>query len=433
MYIGSLDILENSLQIGDQILPTTNPIQIKRKSTVPTTEPSSVFRANYNEDLDIIKLHKHIRDIFAYERKVKLPLLIKQLEYEKEQVGSPQSVTKRKDSKIYIECLEKEIIRIKQQAEYKSYLSNCKPLLTSFVSIGVKQNIVTFDGNGCSTKKVYNKDSDGDDTTSQRMKIIDRYLELVTQIAGSYITLELEKPIVNISLCPECNTQIGDIESGHCPSCGMERDFMVESMPEEDSSSVRQLDQFTMNYQHRDEVSDAKENFETELAKYQGKKVGPAIKEKLFDKLKAYFSQIGFTSAAEIRMMPLNSDGRTRGPSNKDLMIGALISIGEKEAIEDINHICACMWGWKLPDVTHLESLVKNDHDKTQYIQKAFPDHRISSLNVRFLLKMLLQRWGHKCLGDDFKDIQTSKIKLYHRDRYEFVCSKLGWETPTED
>jgi hypothetical protein len=284
------------------------------------------------------------------------------------------------------------------------YKREAIPYLDAYYKLGKTPKIISF----TSKKKTPETDISDKDKNKTRLIIIKCFLA----IAEKHIIVDV---LHNVDLsdpnCPSCTQLLDDDGTGLqvCENCGFERiGFNID----ENMSSHRN------GYQDR-------ENFIKALAKYQGKIVPDkdlvADVVQLLDK---HFASYGMDTGEVIRKRSLNKRGRKNGTS-KELMYQALSEI-QRPLYDFTNYFCYVYWGWKLPDVTHLETQILTDYDKTQVVLDGLPKDRKSSLNTQFRLLKHLELVGHPCSPDDFRVIKTRSIIEDHNDLWYQMVVDVG-------
>jgi hypothetical protein len=109
-------------------------------------------------------------------------------------------------------------------------------------------------------------------------------------------------------------------------------------------------------------------------------------------------------------------------------MYKALKDTGNSDYYDHINIILNEMWGWVLPDVSHLEDKIMEDYDTSQRIYEVIPKDRKSSLNSQFRLFKHLRRLGYPCKSKDFRIPTTHDILEFHNSTWAKMCEILNWE-----
>jgi hypothetical protein len=284
------------------------------------------------------------------------------------------------------------------------YKKEVMPYLDAYYKLGRTPKVISF------TTKKKNSESDESDKDKDRVRLM--IIAFFLSIADKYIVMDIlhNVEVTNLN-CPSCDQPLDDDGSGMqvCESCGFERiGFNID----ENMSSHRN------GYQDR-------ENFIKALAKYQGKIVpDKEVVNEVVQLLDEHFASYGRDTGEVIRQLPLNKRGRKNGTS-KELMYQALSDI-QKPLYDFTNYFCYVYWGWKLPDVTHLESQILSDYDKTQVILDGLPKDRKSSLNTQFRLLKHLELVGYPCSQDDFRVIKTRSILEDHNELWYQMVTGAG-------
>ena len=109
-------------------------------------------------------------------------------------------------------------------------------------------------------------------------------------------------------------------------------------------------------------------------------------------------------------------------------MLKALKDIGCSGFYDHLNVILNEMWGWLLPDISHLEDQIMEDYDVSQRVYETLPKDRKSSLNSQFRLYKHLRRLGFPCKSKDFRIPATHDILEFHNTIWAKICEILDWE-----
>lgn len=284
------------------------------------------------------------------------------------------------------------------------YKKEAIPYLDAYYKLGKTPKVISF----TSKKKEREIEPYNGDKQNVRLIIIKCYLAMAEKqiIVDVFHNVDLSN-----SNCPSCSQLLDDDGSGLqlCENCGFEKiGFNID----ESMSSHRN------GYQDR-------ENFIKALAKYQGKIVpDKEVVTEIVILLDKHFISYGMDTGEIIRKRTLNKRGRKDGTS-KELMYQALGEI-QKPMYDFTNYFCYVYWGWKLPDVTSIETQILSDYDRTQVILDGLPKDRKSSLNTQFRLLKHLELVGHPCAPDDFRVIKTRTIIEDHTELWSQMCAGTG-------
>ena len=354
---------------------------------------------------------------FNRDKFIKLNQLKKNKEIEENRIKQIMNMVDRKNSLKLIDKYKNEIENIEKNEYLNNYVNQVSELIDIYRNLGTISKVISFK----TTKIDENKKNEIiDEKQEYRQRVISRYLD----IARHYINLDIVRESDNNYKCLVCNlnfenTEIYDSNSYkfYCPNCNTEKQLISRSAYYKDSTRISTSSK--NNYEDR-------ENFEKSLKRYQGKQP-VKFNQSLFISLDNFFkSYDGKYISENVKKLPLDHRGR-RLDTNKDLMYKALFDTGNAIHYEDINLICHLYWGWKLPDVSHLEDDIMNDYDLSQKVYESIKTDRKSCLNTQYRLFRHLRRRGHNCRADDFKIVKTRDILEYHENMWEQICNTLGW------
>ena len=384
--------------------------------TEQTESPPDRVVAKYSEDLNIIKIHEAIMTRFAYEE-AEIPGLQARLhpahgEIDQPGLHSGMTVNERREYLQNVESMTSRLRDLQNRTALTNYLDTSLSILKAYklVSSDASKGIVSI-------RKLGQKPEVDPERISNRLNIIQQYLE----VARDYISLDVVQINQIKARCPGCGIDFSQVvideESGLCIcDCGVERENLSQHSLYKDSTRV--------NIGNRNNYEDW-ENFEKALIRYQGRQQNKPP-QKLYDQLDAYYRKIQKSLGAEIRSRPSLSDGKKEATS-RQMMLDALYETDNSAYYDDVNLVMNVYWGWKLPDVSHLENQIMQDYYLTQQVYNSEPHQgRDASLNTQFRLYVHLLAVGHRCSRDDFK-IQTSRDSLeFHQEMWKKMCDKTG-------
>jgi hypothetical protein len=368
--------------------------------------------ATYTEDLNIIKIHEAIMTIFAHKYS-QVSVIQAKLSWERQSVSANMTINEYRRHIEDIQQYEIKLQELQDRTSFKEYLRISVPLLKIYKSVSsdASKGIV-------SVRKLINKESTDDPKIIiKRLLIIQEYLE----VARNYITLDVVQTNQIRAKCPGCGVDFSQVdideENGLCTcECGVVRENLSLYTLYKDSNRV--------NIGNRNNYEDW-ENFEKALIRYQGKQPNKPP-DRLYDQLDAYYTKIQKSIGSDVQAQALLADGKKIGTS-RQMMLDALCETANSAYYDDVNLIMHVYWGWRLPDVSHLEDQIMKDYFSTQQIYNSQPhEGRDASLNTQFRLYVHLLAVGHQCSRDDFK-IQTSRDSLeFHQDMWRRMCEKTG-------
>lgn len=373
--------------------------------------PPDLVKGTYTTDLNINKIHEAILSRFSYFHST-IPLIEKQVTLLENEIDPQEkTINEIKEIEHQIKVLKNSLDDYIHKKSLTTYISLTEKLLIEYneVASNKSKGVVIF-------KKA--KEKEPPDILDKRLKVIRQYLD----IAKDYIRLEIVHKQNIKSICYGCGMDLTNIffdeEVGFCvcPSCGFEKESISHN------STFKDIQR--SNTGNRNNYDDC-ENFRKALLRFQGKQANKPP-PKLYEHLDVYFDKIGKPPRSEIIKLPLTSDGKKKG-TTRQMMFEALSETNNSAYYDDINLIIHEYWGWKLPDISHLEDQIMEDYIATQQVYNQIPDKdRDASLNIQFRLFVHLKAVGYPCTKDDFK-IQTSRDSLiFHSEMWKIMCEKTG-------
>lgn len=173
-----------------------------------------------------------------------------------------------------------------------------------------------------------------------------------------------------------------------------------------------------------------RKNFHKAFLEFQGK-LNIKIPDDLLKKIDKYMESYGFVTRKEAVDLPLDSNGKKEG-TNRKLMELALKKTKNQSYYGKINMICSIYWGWKLPDLSSLESRIMSDFDRTQKIFKSLQLGR-SNLGIQYRLYKHLEQYkpelkelGYNFSKKDFKIVDTREIILEYEEIWKQMAKGAG-------
>lgn len=407
----------------------TNEEEIQSANDVINEIPS-IIEGTYKHDFNIVDIHKLIINKFNRQKEHDIKRLEQQLRDEEIKINRRQNMVERKASLKVIENIRKNIEDILTDKSFNEYLRRITPLIDNYNILGSISKIVSFAKNKRSDEDFSDEAPEDEKMQEKRHQLILDFVE----IARKYIQIDLIREVREGNNCPACGTKLDESMSSMdddgisiCSNCGIERISVVRARFYQDNARTNNSGN---NYEDR-------ANFKKVLMRYQGKQPDKPPSE-LYEKLEEYFisnqtpkidtdSGRKFISPEDIRNMPVNSDGEKMGTS-RSLMYKALKDTGNSDYYDHINIILNEVWGWSLPDVSHLEDQIIEDYDTSQRIYEMLPKDRKSSLNSQYRLYKHLRRLGHYCKTKDFRIPSTHDILEFHNIMWAKICEVLEWE-----
>lgn len=379
--------------------------QKKPNKIISTSDYEPVIEGFYTYDYNILEVDRKIINKLKSEN-------IDDLKKEKKKLdhlvrNSTITVLKQKEYLDRIKFLDEEIDSITTGKKIEQYRKKTKLYLDEYRKL---RHRITIE---------FGKESENDidDKESQRrISIIQQYLEIAKEYLQVNVTYHAAGS--NQNICSNCNNILekGTIDEygiQYCQSCGAEHITFVYPK--------KLVDNMFTGISTNDDESI--ENFMRAFDDYQGIQLNPPP-ESLDDELDRYFRSKGKPIGAEIRKLPLNERGR-RGDTNREMLQDVLSKIGASEYYNAINYLGKRYWGWKLPDVSQLRDIIRNDYIETQQIYHSIPidvRERYSSLGTQFRLYQHLRLRGHECYPDEFKMADNPESLENHRRLWKMMC-----------
>lgn len=393
------------------------PVSIRHISSSPESEP---FEGYYNDDVQeipdkiIASYHNdynllHIHEIIIRKLKEqysKLDELKRELKANQDISKTPQTIIERKQTNKRIQILQKEIETISTGKRLKEYLAKSEPLIEKYRTIIPRTREIDFTASKAKKREILEKE-EKDPRYQEKMSIINKYLNYAQQ----FIDITVIHRQKNVNQCG-CGYELDGVYIDNfgtqiCPECGTERYIIGFNLYKSDTLASR------------NDYSD-EDNFEKALMRYQGKQIDKTP-DSLFKDLDNYFRSRGLPTSDIIKELPLDHRGKKEG-TDLDMLYRALNDTGYSSYYEDAMLIGHLYWGWKLPDVSHLETIVMEDYRKTQRVYNMLPKERSSSLGTQFRLFKHLQLRGHPCSYKDFKIVKMLESLEYHDETWKLMC-----------
>lgn len=344
----------------------------------------------YDVHCDLNRVHRMVKDKFI-ELHDKVPSWKLELNRLRKRLEGVMNSTNKRELQNRIQVLEKllEVTEAPNYLLWREYLERSKDIL------------VKYDG--------MSKDEPTHDLVYQYNEIIRDYcsITIIRRIEHDY------------TLCPNCkNPRVNSSGLVICPDCGI-TDTLISK---ECYQSTGRKHVFIQKNQYL-----TRDNFMKGLYRYQGK-VSRKLPHEMFDRMDDYAIQYNMPTSEQVKSMPLNSEGR-RGPKEytRSYMKSLLDKLGYKSFINDINLILHLYWGWTLPDVTHYESQIKEDYEKSQTIFNEIQKDRQSCLILPYRLYRHLRKVGYPCRLEDFDIVSTPEIRQSYEVIWKEICEKLDW------
>lgn len=370
------------------------------------------IRGCYTDDLNILSVHNIILNAMEEEKK-KIPMLNDRIVEIERLAEDKSSLTIGKYRALISELndVKGELKALLSSEKMARYLAKSRQLLEEYQGNRPSLKVVKFG------KEEKRKRETMDDMI--RHRTISRYLDL----ARDYIEIDVIRIIRARNECRHCNRTLDDVVpspdgSFTCPGCLAQIEYTTKIPVLSDS--INKAGHQQNNYKD-------KGNFEKALKRYQGKQLNnlpPDIEERLDE----YFGRLGMTLGSTVKELPFTKCGRKKPGTSRTVMTEALKRTGMSGHYKDIDLVCHIYWGWKLPDISHIEEKIMSDYDEVKNaFEKVKGDERKSCLNTQYVLFRLLQRNGHPCNFSDFKIVTTGSIFRYYQVKWKEICTILGW------
>ena len=127
-----------------------------------------------------------------------------------------------------------------------------------------------------------------------------------------------------------------------------------------------------------------------------------------------------------VKEMLLDPEGH-RGVGTLKDMLTALEAVGLSRYYGDVHKVCERYWGWKLHNISHLETQIIEDCCKIKPIFDENKGERKSNLGYWYTLWRCLDRLNYGVSPDDFKIASTPKIIDFYERMWNIFCKVLGW------
>ncbi len=365
--------------------------------------------ASYVNDFNLLHIHETIIRKLRTEPNG-VDSLERELENQLEIIKMPQTIVERKRTKKSVRALQDQIEGIQTGERLRVYLDRAEPIIAVYKTMIPKKRKIDFTATKAKKMELMDKE-EKNPTYWKKMRLIREYLAF----AQNYIDITIVQRKKNVNKCG-CGCDLNDVFIDNfgtqiCPECRTERYIIGFNLYKSDTLASRN------DYSDRD-------NFEKALMRYQGKQIDK-IPEPLFNDLDGHFISRGKPTSTEIKALPLNERGRKNG-TDLQMLYKALLDTGYSALYEDANLIAHQYWGWTLKNVSHLESIIMEDYEKTQRVYNMLPKERSSSLGTQFRLFKHLELRGHKCTVSDFKIVKMLESLEYHDETWRIMCDDCG-------
>jgi hypothetical protein len=367
-----------------------------------------LIKAQYTDDLDIIKIHNTIKYIFSLKLG-NIDRMKQEIKNKKDEISDYLTQIEVKKIKEEIEIINKEIINLESMNSWREYINKVSNILKEYYLIASKKtkNIISF------TKEENVQESSY--VIDKRCKLIKDYL----LIAEKYIKLDI---IWNKNLtfhCPNCDISFDNIlldeeEGSYICKCGFIINNLSKVCVYKDSSRITIGNKL---------LYDDKLTFIKAMDRFEGKKVID-IPQKLYDLLDNYFKENNFPTGEEIRKMPLNLR-KKKDNTSIELMVKALNKTNNTFYYDYVQYIAHIYWGWQLPDLSSIREGILEDYDITQKVYEEIKE-RGSSLNVQIRMFYHYRARNYECELSDFKILDSRSSLEYHQKMLKIMSERTG-------
>lgn len=364
----------------------------------------------YIEDYNICSIDDIIKNKLKEEEIYYLPILKSSILYLEEELKLRHDLINYNRIKSDISRYVKIIKDVKSGKRYNDYINLTKDIIDEYASI--RSDIKELDFHEIMNPKVSEVEAD------RKIYLIERYLE----IAKKYIDIDVSRVRLEEDyICQNCSASLKDLipDENGIITCEV-KECQTEHNISTNISSKK--DVYKSNNSNSDDSID---NFMKAFYAYQGiVKMSKEEEKEICELLDEFFTSIGRPIGEEIKKLPLNKRG-LRGDTNHKMMHMALSKINKTRHYRYTNYIGSIYWGWKLPNVSHLEEIIKRDYMKTQAAYNQIPKdlkERSSSLGTHYRLYRHLRLRGHKCHMDEFKIAENDKSTRIHENSWRLTC-----------
>lgn len=350
-------------------------------------------------DMNILRKHQEILDLFKKFRKKRMIELKKSLDSMRDKLKNEiMTVSIRQESIDKYTREYNEFIDLRDNNGVLSkYKERSSPILDEYEVIGPTVKTIDY------TDTFVNED----ENVFRRIQLTNAYINILKD----YFSLNVMDTIPNVEYCQNCNNCDFEEDSSTgieiCKSCGTQKEIRGK------------ITSISFNKTDPRKDSEDRTNFIRALDRFQGKRVGK-IPSDIVERLDLYFSKEGLQSSDIIRSMNTNEHGRKEG-TNKRMMYRALQDTGMGYLCEFINYICHIVWGWKLPNLVDIEDDVKEMYDNVSIpYEKVKASH--GQISVNFRLFKILEAVGYGVLPDDFHEPRTFEVRENRDEGWKQVC-----------
>ncbi len=355
---------------------------------------------------DILHIDKRIKDKFI-QQKTEIPMLNQEIAQLNDEITHVRLISRLRDLESRKSYIIRKMSDINLDIEVKKYINATQYIIEAYLAIGNVPSII-----------------DAMSSSSLIMNTEERRLE---KLVDSYLKIASEYIYVIIEVGP--SKYIAD----DCSLCGQSligTKMMTTGARICLNDSCRGENRFQGSTQMPPKEYDTWKNLLKAHYRYTGKAAVKFNVDVIMGDLDIYFTSIGGHDGQYYRSMPVNKFGRKDGTSHEDIC-NAFKKLGYAQFYKDYMYVCRKYYGWILPDLAHLESIMEvNFRRKQEEWDKMTIEERggKSALATGYRLCREYQHAGFHCTLDEFK-VSSKKITLNRYDRaYNIMCTRAGFK-----
>jgi hypothetical protein len=368
------------------------------KTSLSYEEKPYIFKAIYQNDLNLIQLHNTIRAKIVFEKR-EIPQICEQISKFRQEMYDEKIPINIHQIKKKIESLEEFYHNIVYGKLWENYVEESRPILEEYTKIMSKNTqgiIVIGDSSFEESPEIIEK----------RCFYISKYLQVIENLG--MIECDVTRLISSSLICNVCGNIIDAKEPNedglYLCSCG----YAVNSL-------YRNCDCKESN---TSSITDAVSAFTKWLSKYEGKS-NETIPEEMFDKFDKWCVENGYQKGSVVIESSLNPP--------LSLLIRIMGETGYSKYFSIKNKIRHLYWNWKLPILSQSEICQAIQHfNETQIVFDENKGSRKSNINMEIRGYQILRSINHLCFREDFKfPISTETIE-YVNNLSEIMTAKTG-------
>lgn len=383
------------------------------------TDVGARIKGRYSTDLDILRIHLVLRDLFSFYYQNR-----KENEKKIEEYNAKIDENRPLSEKTALINNRDRLLNLTSKYSKKvweKYVDVAKDILTEYFKLSPtnkkKVKVIVIGGKNQAKKSAEEmalKEREGE----QLLALIRRFLRL----ASEYIEIDIVfEPYFRVG-CNDCDQGMEEMaidEESGIYMCLCEKAFgnvYSTDMPHFDPERIEPPNRVSY---------DDKTNFIRRLKAYQGVQARRLPPDLLPFLDKHMQDKYQLPPAKEIREMPADEYGHRCPQTSVYLLKEALRETNKSIHFQDINAICYELWGWEIPQIGHLIPKILHDYTKTQEIYRE-SNKTDSSINVELRLYWHLRAAGHNCLLTDFKIPQSRDSRKRNSHIFQKMCEETG-------